>query len=729
MRQKKSKFLWKVPMYTDYLILGILCVLLVIQIVFSYNFLNKSRMESYYNSSEKLVQKLILDDENIMENLSRLAATVSQDDDVVKLVHGKSLDESEMISLYVRMRKYVAVSQTVKGIVLYSKSQDKMFDVLRPFATPNENIQNQLRNNLNGQYSQRKSFVIFNNDYDGYNNAKFVFVHFFDGKREDAIAIYMDYKNLQLSYSGYQDDIHGHLIVADSNGSVIYGGGNYLPGSSIAEENIFAAKEDYSNCRFINYNGVKSVVFSEYSSYSDRWYISVTPVMNIKSSTILSPQNAFVFIGVIITLFVIIRWLIWFKRIKISIKDLRPQQLHRREEEKLNKISGQLFDYMNRSELSGANNIEDILPPGVNASMPCACLIIKIDRFNEFRENCLPMEIDLYRYGMRNIFEELISSQKIMPYYVNRFEDRMEYLLFNISGAYNFEQRFYETAKSCINKFYDYIGIETSFFISRSDSCKKINMLYAKANEIAKYGFYFGSGIVLDASVVKKDNDVIFNEGKRFCDAIKDSILVGRGEEEEYLKRLIQHMMDMSAQQIHDCLLYLMLNLHSAAETLQKNGIINTGFDIVKSLSQFEQAEYISDVDALIKQMLNDIDSQRTTIKEQKMDLLAEKCIALIKEEYADPNFCLESIAEVVGLSANYLGRKFRQAAGMSIADKITEYRLAEAERQMVSTNKSIKTIMADVGFTNNSYFTVAFRKRYGVAPSVYRRNKRTERM
>ena len=107
------------------------------------------------------------------------------------------------------------------------------------------------------------------------------------------------------------------------------------------------------------------------------------------------------------------------------------------------------------------------------------------------------------------------------------------------------------------------------------------------------------------------------------------------------------------------------------------------------------------------------------------MDLLAEKCISIIEKEFTDPNLCLENIAAVVGLSANYLGRKFRQTTGVSIADKITEYRLTEAERQMVNTDKNLKTIIADVGFTNNSYFTVAFRKRYGVAPSVYRRNNR----
>ncbi len=726
MKQKKFKGFWKVPMYTDYLMLGIICVLLVGQIGFSYSFLNNQGMESYYNSSEKLVQKLILDDENVMENLSRLAATVSQDEDVVKMVHGKTLDESEMISLYVRMRKYVAVSQTVQGVVLYSKSQDKMFDVLRPFATPNEVIQKQLRQNLNGPASQRKSFVIFNNDYDGYKNAKFVFVHFFDGKREDAIAIYMDYKNLQLTYSSYQDDINGHLIVAGSDGSVIHGGGNYLPGSSIAEEDLFLDKNDNGNYRTVNYKGIKSVVFSEYSSYSDRWYISVTPVRNIKSGNIFAPQNAFVFIGIIITLFVIVRWLIWFKRLKISLKDLRPQQLHRNETKKLDNTAKQLFDYINRPEFSGVDNINGILPAGVNPNMPCACLIIKIDRFKDFKESCSPMDIDLYRYGMRNIFEELIAAQGIIPCYVNRFEEKMEYLLFNISEVRGFEQRFNEIAQTCMNRFYDYIGIETSFFISCGESCDNLNLLYAEVNDIAKYGFYFGSGIVLDSSVIREENGTVLNVAKSYCDAIKESMLVGRREETEYLDRLMQHMMDMSAQQIHDCLLYLMLNIHSAAETLQRNSIIDTGFDIIKNLSQFEQAEYITDVTALISTILEDIESQRSAVKEQKMDLLAEKCISIIEKEFTDPNLCLENIAAVVGLSANYLGRKFRQTTGISIADKITEYRLAEAERQMVNTDKNLKTIMADVGFTNNSYFTVAFRKRYGVAPSVYRRNNRT---
>ncbi len=721
MKNKKFGAFRKMPMYTDYLMLGIICILLVCQIAFSSVFLNNQKLENYYNSSEKILQKLVLNDENVMENLSRLSATASQDEDVVKMLYGQQLSENQMTSLYVRMRSYVGVSQSVKGILLYSKSQDKVFDVLRPFSAPNSYISNSLRDNINGPSMNRKSFVIFNNDVEGYNNAMFMYVTFFDNKREDAIAIYMDYDMFKLSYGSYQSDVNGQLIVTGGDGNVIYGGGTYLPGSSVAEEKFFYNKVKSADYGYVNFEGVKSLVFAEYSAYSDRWYFSVTPVKNIRNINVFSAQNAFVLTGIIITLFVIIRWLIWFKKLRISVKDLRPQQVQHREEKKLDKNTKQLFDYMNKPEFSGVENINNILPIGVNPNFPAACLIIKIDNFKEFKAKCSPMDIDLYTYGMRNIFEELVSEHNVLPWYVNRFEDRMEYLIFNVSDKY-FEQTFNEIAQMCIARFHDYISIDASFFLSHADACRNINKLYAEANDISEYSFYFGSGIVLDSSVMRDDAE--FN-AKEYYEAIKDSLLVGRCDEWEYLERFTHEMINMSAKQIRDSMLELLLCIHSAAETLQKNGVIETSFDIVKNLSAYEQAEYLTDVTGLIKNMFDDIERQRNAMKEQKLDLLAQKCISIIEKEYADPSFCLDSLAAVVGLSANYLGRKFRQTTGVSIADKITEYRLLEAERLMVNTDKSLKTIMADVGFTNNSYFTVSFRKRYGVAPSVYRRNNR----
>ena len=89
---------------------------------------------------------------------------------------------------------------------------------------------------------------------------------------------------------------------------------------------------------------------------------------------------------------------------------------------------------------------------------------------------------------------------------------------------------------------------------------------------------------------------------------------------------------------------------------------------------------------------------------------------------YKDSSLCIEQIADEGNLTVNYLGRKFKSVTGMSIADKIMEFRMNEAERLLLETDEEIKEIVFKTGFTNNSYFTSVFKKNFGVTPSQYRK-------
>jgi AraC-like DNA-binding protein len=93
--------------------------------------------------------------------------------------------------------------------------------------------------------------------------------------------------------------------------------------------------------------------------------------------------------------------------------------------------------------------------------------------------------------------------------------------------------------------------------------------------------------------------------------------------------------------------------------------------------------------------------------------------LQLVHAHYRDPNLSASSLAERMGISAQYFSRTFHQKTGISFPDHVSMLRLEKAHALLTDgTKRSIQQICALTGFTNASYFGAAFRKRYGVPPS-----------
>ncbi len=93
--------------------------------------------------------------------------------------------------------------------------------------------------------------------------------------------------------------------------------------------------------------------------------------------------------------------------------------------------------------------------------------------------------------------------------------------------------------------------------------------------------------------------------------------------------------------------------------------------------------------------------------------------------KYIDENFASVSEADVArycNLSYNHFSFMFKNTMGKSFKDYISFLRLQEAEKLLLSTNKSITEIAAETGFSTSSYFTATFKKHKGVTPKAFRK-------
>jgi AraC-like DNA-binding protein len=93
------------------------------------------------------------------------------------------------------------------------------------------------------------------------------------------------------------------------------------------------------------------------------------------------------------------------------------------------------------------------------------------------------------------------------------------------------------------------------------------------------------------------------------------------------------------------------------------------------------------------------------------------ECVEKIwdKNDITMPDFARE-----IGMSKSQLARKLKALSNLSPNDFLKEYKLRRAIALMEDRNLNIAEVTMAIGFSNPSYFTKCFRKRFGMAPSDY---------
>ena len=116
--------------------------------------------------------------------------------------------------------------------------------------------------------------------------------------------------------------------------------------------------------------------------------------------------------------------------------------------------------------------------------------------------------------------------------------------------------------------------------------------------------------------------------------------------------------------------------------------------------------------------------TQATEEKESdSQNELVRQAVAYIQQNYRTP-LTLKETAEYVGLSLAYFSAFFHQKLGVTFSGYLLDYRLKMAAHYLKSSSLSLKEIGTACGFSGYSYFLTSFKKRYGVPPARYRKQK-----
>ena len=87
-------------------------------------------------------------------------------------------------------------------------------------------------------------------------------------------------------------------------------------------------------------------------------------------------------------------------------------------------------------------------------------------------------------------------------------------------------------------------------------------------------------------------------------------------------------------------------------------------------------------------------------------------------------NWTLESLASEVGMSRSVFFNQFKKLVHETPLSYLTNWRIRQAQKLLVTDNSNISQIAANVGYQSEAAFNRIFKTKTGQTPAVYRRSK-----
>jgi AraC-like DNA-binding protein len=100
----------------------------------------------------------------------------------------------------------------------------------------------------------------------------------------------------------------------------------------------------------------------------------------------------------------------------------------------------------------------------------------------------------------------------------------------------------------------------------------------------------------------------------------------------------------------------------------------------------------------------------------------------IVRDNISDPEFTVKDLTEQLGMSNSMLYRKIKQITNFAPVDLVRRIRLNSAASLLKKGRMNISEVAYETGFSDQSYFALCFKKKFGVSPTQYIRNQSAEK-
>ncbi len=113
---------------------------------------------------------------------------------------------------------------------------------------------------------------------------------------------------------------------------------------------------------------------------------------------------------------------------------------------------------------------------------------------------------------------------------------------------------------------------------------------------------------------------------------------------------------------------------------------------------------------------------------QDKAAVLMAKVQKYLQHNYMLCDLSLDSVSAILGLNASYFSSLFKRSMGVNFVDYLTDLRVQAAKELLSDPLRSAAEVAGLVGYENANYFTRTFKKKTGMTPTEFRRERARNR-
>lgn len=150
-------------------------------------------------------------------------------------------------------------------------------------------------------------------------------------------------------------------------------------------------------------------------------------------------------------------------------------------------------------------------------------------------------------------------------------------------------------------------------------------------------------------------------------------------------------------------------------DTIHEIGIVSTALDTPEGSTLLRHSTYsMEDMQRLLEYTVaNSAEAEEQSVSQQIIEYIQENIYEDIRKE---------DICRLVHLNSDYVTRLFKKETGYSIKSYIIREKMRIAKQLLQTTPLSVGSIAMQLGYSNFSHFSAAYKKEFGIPPGEEQR-------
>ncbi len=145
----------------------------------------------------------------------------------------------------------------------------------------------------------------------------------------------------------------------------------------------------------------------------------------------------------------------------------------------------------------------------------------------------------------------------------------------------------------------------------------------------------------------------------------------------------------------------------------------------VERLAILSVAGDFSEVADQLVQCVADLCAHLTALKKSQSNRIIDELLYILQHRYADSSLSLQTVADQLGLTPNYLSSLFKRQMGENFSDYLEKLRIEKACQLLRDVQYKVYQVADAVGYTDPRHFAKVFKAATGKTPLAYRNTAR----